>query len=158
MRLHPPQQNGVAERINRTLVKRGRCLLIDAELEKRFWAEAVNMAAYVVNRSVNRSLGRKVPEEVWREKRIDVSNLKIFSTPVIVLIPEIYRKKLDPKSKQLVFVGYSETQKAMRCLDVKIGKVFVSRDVKFLEPRKAKVIVKHFIEDDVDVIPEKPEK
>lgn len=144
--------------MNRTLVKRGRCLLIDAELEKRFWAEAVNMAAYVVNRSVNRSLGRKVPEEVWRGKRIDVSNLKIFSTPVTVLIPEIYRKKLDPKSKQLVFVGYSETQKAMRCLDVKIRKVFVSRDVKFLEPRKAKVIVKHFIEDDVDVISEKPEK
>lgn len=139
-------------------MKRGRCLLIDAELEKRFWAEAVNMAAYVVNRSVNRSLGRKVPEEVWRGKRIDVSNLKIFSTPVTVLIPEIYRKKLDPKSKQLVFVGYSETQKAMRCLDVKIRKVFVSRDVKFLEPRKAKVIVKHFIEDDVDVISEKPEK
>jgi len=98
---YTPQQNGVAERMNRTLVERGRCLLIDAELEKRFWGEAVNMAAYVVNRSVNRSLGGKVPEEIWRGKRINVSDLKIFGTPVMVLIPEIYRKKLDPKSKQL---------------------------------------------------------
>jgi len=100
------------------LVERSKCLFIDAELKKRFWGEAVNMAAYVVNCSVNRSLKGRVPEEVWRGKRIDVSDLRIFGTPVMVLIPEIYRKKLDPKSKQLVFVGYAETQKAMRCLDV----------------------------------------
>jgi len=79
-----PSNKSVAERMNRTLVERSRCLLIDAELEKRFWGEAVNMAVYVVNRSVNRSLGGKVPEEVWRGKRIDVSDLKIFGTPVMV--------------------------------------------------------------------------
>ena len=46
-----PQQNGVAERMNRTIAKRAQCLRLNASLEKKFWAEAVNMACYLINRS-----------------------------------------------------------------------------------------------------------
>lgn len=50
---YTPQQNGIAERMNRSLAERARCLLFDAGLPKTYWAEAINMAAYIINRSVN---------------------------------------------------------------------------------------------------------
>lgn len=47
---YTPEQNGVAERMNRTLVEKARCMLVDAQLPTTFWAEAIMTAAYVVNR------------------------------------------------------------------------------------------------------------
>lgn len=60
-----PQQNGVAERMNRTLLERARCMLFSAGLGKRFWAEAVHTACYLVSRSPHSSLEFKTPIEVW---------------------------------------------------------------------------------------------
>ncbi|KAE8658140.1 Retrovirus-related Pol polyprotein from transposon TNT 1-94 [Hibiscus syriacus] len=60
-----PQQNGVVERMNRSLNERARCLRLNAGLPKHFWAEAVNMACYLINRSPRASLAGKVAEEVW---------------------------------------------------------------------------------------------
>jgi transposase InsO family protein len=73
-----PQQNGVAERMNRTLMERARSMMSSAKMAKRFWAEAVNTACYVVNRSPNTSLELKTPEEVWNGKPADYSNLRVF--------------------------------------------------------------------------------
>lgn len=50
--IYTPQQNGVAERMNRTLTEKARCLLFDAGLPKTYWAEAVNMSAFIINKSV----------------------------------------------------------------------------------------------------------
>lgn len=58
---YTPEQNGVAERYNRTIVEKARCLLHDAGLSKTFWAEAVNMAVYIINRSVNANSGKSTP-------------------------------------------------------------------------------------------------
>ena len=69
-----PQQNGVAERMNRSLTKRARCLRLNAGLPKRFWAEVVSMACYLINRSPRASLGGKVAEEVWSDNVVDFSN------------------------------------------------------------------------------------
>ena len=62
-----PQQNGVAERINRTLLEKARCMLSNAGLwdRKAFWAEAISTACYLVNRSPHTSIDFQIPEEVW---------------------------------------------------------------------------------------------
>uniref|UniRef100_A0A2N9HCU7 Integrase catalytic domain-containing protein n=1 Tax=Fagus sylvatica TaxID=28930 RepID=A0A2N9HCU7_FAGSY len=60
-----PQQNGVAERFNRTITKTARCLRLNVELPKILWAEAVNMTYYIINRSPRVTLDGKVAEEVW---------------------------------------------------------------------------------------------
>ncbi|RVW66143.1 Retrovirus-related Pol polyprotein from transposon TNT 1-94 [Vitis vinifera] len=78
---HTPQQNGVAERMNQTLVQRARCMRIDAGLSKKFWAEAVNTAAYLVNRSPSTAIDFKTPQEVWSGKPSNYSGLKIFGCP-----------------------------------------------------------------------------
>lgn len=62
---YTPQQNDIAERYNRTIIERAKCLLFDAKLSKTFWAEAVNMAVYLINRTVNANSGRATPEEIW---------------------------------------------------------------------------------------------
>ena len=73
-----PQQNGVAECMNRTIAERVRCLRLNSGLSKEFWAEAVQMVVYLVNRSPNAALDRKVAKEVWTGKSIDYSILRIF--------------------------------------------------------------------------------
>ncbi|KAL0332845.1 UNVERIFIED_CONTAM: Retrovirus-related Pol polyprotein from transposon TNT 1-94 [Sesamum calycinum] len=62
-----PQQNGVAERMNRSLTERARCLRLNVGLPKNFWAGAVSMACYLINRSPRASLGTKVAEEMELE-------------------------------------------------------------------------------------------
>lgn len=129
---YTPQQNGMAERMNRTLVEKAKCLLFDAKLPKSYWAEAVHMAAYLINRSVNSS-GLKTPNELFDGKKPDLSNLKIFGSTVMVHIPKENRRKWDKKAQKLVFVGYDEHTKGYRCMNRNTNKLVISRDVKFIE-------------------------
>lgn len=129
---YTPQQNGLAERMNRTIVERARCLLFDAELPTQYWAEASNMAVYLINRSVCASHG-KPPDEVFFGKKVDVSNLRIFGSPVMVHVPAQKRRKWDEKSVKMFFVGYDANTKGVRCIDGKTQKVTISRDIIFHE-------------------------
>lgn len=148
------QQNGVSERYNRTITERARCLLHDASLPKIYWAEAMNMAVYLINRSVCSTWIDKTPEEVWSGKRTDLSDLRIFGSTIMVHIPKEKRRKLDFKSMKLIFVGYDNDSKGFRCIDKSTRKFFISRDVIFHE----KIISKTYelnddACDDLDNIP-----
>ena len=66
-----PQQNGMAERLNRTIGEIARCIRLNAGLPKVLWAEAINMACYILNRSPRAALDGKVAEEVWTGKEVD---------------------------------------------------------------------------------------
>lgn len=127
---YTPQQNGVAERMNRTLVEKAKCLLFDAKLKKAFWAEAVNMAAYLINRCPSKG---KIPDEVFYNKRVDVSTLKLFGCEIMVHVPKEKRRKWDKKSTKMLFVGFDENRKAYRCIHPSTCKLYVSRDVIFRE-------------------------
>lgn len=129
---YTPQQNGVAERMNRTLVERAKCLLYDADLPKCFWGEAINMATYLINRSVCASHG-KTPDEIFYGAKVDLSNLRIFGSSVMVHVPKEKRRKWDKKSERLIFVGYDSDTKAYRCINRDTRKLTVSRDVIFHE-------------------------
>ncbi|KAE8669591.1 hypothetical protein F3Y22_tig00112230pilonHSYRG00138 [Hibiscus syriacus] len=98
-----PQQNGVAERMNRSLNERARCLRLNAGLPKHFWAEAVNMACYLINRSPRASLAGKVAEEVWTGH------------------------------DECIFLGYKKGVKGFKFWDPVAKKVVISRDVVFDE-------------------------
>ncbi|KAL0447561.1 UNVERIFIED_CONTAM: Retrovirus-related Pol polyprotein from transposon TNT 1-94 [Sesamum latifolium] len=112
-----PQQNGVAERMNRSLTKKARCLRLNAGLPKSFWAEAVSMACYLVNRSPRASLGGKVAEEVWTGNPVNFDHLRIFGCSAYVHVPSDERSKLDPKSKQFIFLGYKKGVKGYKFWD-----------------------------------------
>ncbi|KAH9654970.1 hypothetical protein KPL70_022170 [Citrus sinensis] len=129
---HTPQQNGLAERMNKTLVEKVRCMLFSANLSKHFWAEAVTTAAYLINRSPSSALNFRTPQEVWSGKPPDLSNLRIFGSPAYA---HINQGKLEPRAIKGIFIGYPEGVKGYRiwCIDGKPSRIIVSRDVVFDE-------------------------
>ncbi|KAL5838301.1 hypothetical protein ACOSQ3_015470 [Xanthoceras sorbifolium] len=128
-----PQHNGVAERMNRTLTERARSMRLQSGLPKQFWAEAVNTAAYLINRSPSVPLDLGIPEEVWSGKEVKLSHLKVFGCLAYVHISDQGRNKLDPKSKKCTLLGYGEDEFGYRLWDDQNKKIIRSRDVIFNE-------------------------
>ena len=128
-----PQHNGVAERMNRTLVERVRAMLIDAELPDSYWWEALQYAALIHNVSPTRSLDDCTPEESWSGNKPDVSRLRVFGCKAFVHIPDKLRSKLSAKSLVCTFVGYARQRKAYRVVHRPSKRFIESRDVIFDE-------------------------
>lgn len=130
---YTPQQNGVAERMNRTLLDRVRCMLLDSNLPRYFWAEALSTATRIVNFVPCKATGEKSPEYLWSNREPDLNTLKVFGCTAFAHIPSQKRKKLDDKGVECIFVGYSETSKAYRLYNKGKKNIIVSRDVNFIE-------------------------
>ena len=99
-----PQQNGVAERMNQTLVNGARSLLRHSGMSKGFWAEAINVAAHVLNRAPRKGLDWRTPYELLFGKVPEVSYLRVFGCRAWVLSDQ--GKKWDAKALPMVLVGY----------------------------------------------------
>lgn len=125
---YTPEQNGLSERSNRTVVERARCLLFEAELDKKFWAEAANTAVYLKNRSTASGI-EKTPYEMWFGRKPDLQHLRVFGSPVMVHTPKEKRAKWDRKSTKHILVGYSDNVKGYRIYNPVNNKVTTSRDV-----------------------------
>ena len=95
-----PQQNGVAERLNRTLVEMSRSMLLDAKLTKKYWAESVSTAVYLRNRCPTKALMDKTPYEAWFKQKPAVDHLKVFGCDAYIHVPKDEQRKLDSKVKK----------------------------------------------------------
>ncbi|GJR17188.1 putative ribonuclease H-like domain-containing protein [Tanacetum coccineum] len=109
-----PQQNGVAERKNKTLIEAVRTMLADFKLPTTFWAEAVNTACYVQNRVLVTKPHNKTPYELFLGKKPALGFMKPFGCPVIILNTIDHLGKFDGKADEGFFVGYSINSKAFR--------------------------------------------
>ena len=123
----------MAERLNRTIGEIARCIRLNVGLPKVFWAEVVNMACYILNRSPRAALDGKVAEEVWTGKEVDYSSMRIFGCPAYVHILIEERSKLDSKSKKCIFLGFEKGVKGYKLWDPVAQKVVISRDAVFDE-------------------------
>lgn len=103
---YTPHQNGVSERVIRTITEKARTLLIDAKLPQSFWGEAVLTATYLINRTPTRALkGNKTPFEMWHNKRPKLQYLRVFGSTAYVH-DKLKTNKFEPKSWKGIFVGY----------------------------------------------------
>lgn len=110
-----PQQNGVVERKNKTLIDITRTVLIDSGLAMNFWAETVNTSCYVNNRCLIRSMIKKTPYELLNNRKPSIAHLKPFGCKCFVLNNgKNNLGKFDVMSDEGVFVGYSSTSKDYR--------------------------------------------
>ncbi|KAI3678519.1 hypothetical protein L6452_37815 [Arctium lappa] len=109
-----PQQNGVAERRNRTLIEAARSLLADSKLPITFWAEAVNTACYVQNRVLVVKPKNKTPYELLNKRKPFVGFFKPFGCPCTILNTKTHLGKFDSKTDDGFLVGYSSQSKAYR--------------------------------------------
>nr|GEY67718.1 retrovirus-related Pol polyprotein from transposon TNT 1-94 [Tanacetum cinerariifolium] len=127
-----PQQNGVAERMNRILMDKVRCLLIQSGLLKTFWTEATCTAAYLINRSPSRAIEKKTHMEMWSGHRSDYGMLRIFGC---VAYPHDKQGKLELRAVKCVLLGYLEGVKGyiLYRLDDESPKIVTSMNVDFNE-------------------------
>uniref|UniRef100_H3H9F8 Integrase catalytic domain-containing protein n=1 Tax=Phytophthora ramorum TaxID=164328 RepID=H3H9F8_PHYRM len=131
---YTPQLNGVAKRMNRTLVECARCMLEHAGLPKTYWGEAVMTATFLRNRCPTRAVSHdKSPHQVWTGKKPLLANLKVFGCHAYVHVPKAKRTKFDARSVRCRFLGYSEHEKAYRFEELESSRVLVSRDAQFME-------------------------
>ena len=127
-----PQQNGVVERKNRTLIEAARTMLQDAKLPTCFWAEAIQTACYIQNRTlINKDVGN-VPYFIMSGKRPSFKHLHVFGSKCFVLKDNSeYVGKFDAKTFDAIFLGYSLDKTAYRVYVVDQQKVMESTDVSF---------------------------
>ena len=133
-----PQQNGVAERMNRTLLEKVRCMLSNAGLGKQFWAEAVMYGSHLIYRLPSAALNGKTPFEVWSGKPInDYDTLHVFGSTAYYHVKE---SKLDPRAKKALFMGVTLGVKGYRLWCLSSKKIISSRDVTFDESAMLKKV------------------
>jgi hypothetical protein len=133
---YSPQQNGVAERANRTIMECARSMILAQGLGLEFWGEAVNTAVYIKNRCPTKALHSKTPQEAWSGRKPDVSHLRVFGCKAFAHVLDEKRTKLESKSMPCVFLGYYKGTKAYRLMCVKTKRIIKSRDVVFIEGSK----------------------
>ena len=131
--LHSPQQNGRAECFNRTIMEKGTSMLHDAGLSLGFWEQAVMTAVYIYNRTPIHSTKWKTLYELWCDTVPDVAHFKVFGCKAYFHVSEHNQHKLDPKSKEAVFVGYEPDTKGYTLWDRHSRSFIISRDVTFDE-------------------------
>ncbi|GKD73573.1 putative ribonuclease H-like domain-containing protein [Tanacetum coccineum] len=130
-----PQQNGVAQRINRTLIEAARTMLADSKLPTTFWAEGVNTACYVQNRVIIVKPHNKTPYELFRGRTPSLNFMRPFGCHVSILNTLDHLGKFDGKSDDGFFVRYSLTSKAFRVYNIKTRKVEENMHIRFLEDK-----------------------
>jgi hypothetical protein len=132
---YTPQQNGVAERKNRTIMNMVRSMLLEKKVPKTFWPEAVNWAIHILNRSPTFAVKDKTPEEAWSGVKPSVEYFKVFGCLSHVHVSDNNRTKLDDKSRGSVLLGVSAESKAYRLYDPMSQRIIMSRDVVFEEDK-----------------------
>ena len=127
------QQNCAAERKHRHLVETGLTLLAHASFPFRFWSDAFFTTCYLINRLPTRVLNMKTPLEILFQEIPDYTFLKVFGCACWPHLRPYNSHKLEFRSKQCVFLGYSSIHKGYKCLHVATNRVYISRDVVFDE-------------------------
>ncbi|GJW11568.1 putative ribonuclease H-like domain-containing protein [Tanacetum coccineum] len=128
-----PQQNGVVERRNRTLVEAARTMLIFSRLPEFLWAEAVATACFTQNRSIIHTRHNKTPYELLRGRKPNVEYFHVFGSLCYPTNDRDDLGKMKPKADIGVFIGYSETSRGFRIYNRRTKKIMETINVKFDE-------------------------
>lgn len=131
---YTPQQNGVAERMNRSIVERARCMILNSKLGKVFWDHASTTAVYLINRSPTAALGGEVPAALWYGRKPNLEKLRTFGCAAFLKVPEeIVGSKFNSRSLRCFMLGYCPNGYRLWCPEEK--NIIAGRDVIFDESR-----------------------
>ena len=128
-----PQQNGLAESLNRVVVECSHCMMFDSNLSVGFWRYAVECAVYLMNYSPVSRIKDKTPYEAFYGSKPSILGLRPFGCPAYAHIPKSKRTKLMWKTRKCIMIGYAVGTKAYMLWDPRKKKIVISRDVLFDE-------------------------
>ena len=149
--LYTPQQNGVCESMNRTIMYKVRAMLSETGLEGTYWEEAASTALYVIHRSPNASIEFEIREAKWTSCDPEYGHLERFGC--IAYVHHV-KETRSPRAARGIFLGYAQGTKGYRVWLLKDQKVVISKDVVFNEERFFKDLEK---EEDQKVLHKEPE-
>jgi transposase InsO family protein len=132
---YTPEYNGVAERLNRTILEMIRAMLISSQMSRSFWAEAAFHAVYLKNRLPTSSNQNKSPYEILYNKVPRLGHLKPFGSKVFLYTQKRFRDKLTSKSVEANFIGMVEDTQIYRLWIPTKNIVTTSKDVIFAKPK-----------------------
>jgi hypothetical protein len=136
---YTPQQNGVVEKKNRTLLDMARTMLDEYKIPNWFWAEAINTACYSINRLYLHRILKKTSYELLTGKKPNVSYFRVFGSKCIILIKRGRNSKFAPKVVEGFLLGYNSNTRAYRVFNKSIGLVEVSCYIMFDETNGSQV-------------------
>lgn len=132
---YSPQQNGVVERRNQTVIGMVRCMLKQTKVPQRFWGEAAKHSVYVLNRSPTKAVDTKTPYEALLKKKPNLEFLRVFGCVGFATEPKVDQHKLDDRGRAMVYFGSEPGSKAFRMYDPVENKIRIRRTVRFDEKR-----------------------
>ncbi|KAE8691290.1 hypothetical protein F3Y22_tig00110890pilonHSYRG00631 [Hibiscus syriacus] len=144
---YSPQQNGVAERKNRTIIDMVQSMLKSKKIPKKLWEEAVQCTIYVQNQCPHVKLDDQTPQEAWSRQKPTDSHLKVFGSVAYAHILNQLRTKLEDKTKKYIFIGYDEKTKGYKLFDPISKKVMASRDVRVNEANAENISFEEVLRD-----------
>jgi hypothetical protein len=136
---YTPQQNGVVERKNRTILDMARTMLDEYKTPDRFWAEAINTACYSINQLYLHQILKKTSYELLTGKKPNVSYFRVFGSKCFILIKRGRKSKFSPKAVEGFLLGYDSNTRAYRVFNKSTGFVEVSCDIMFDETNGSQV-------------------
>ncbi|KAK1650330.1 hypothetical protein QYE76_068135 [Lolium multiflorum] len=136
---YTPQQNGVVERKNRTIIEMARTMLSEFNSPHNFWGEAISTAVHYSNRLFLRPLHNKTPYELLTGNKPNVMYIRVFGFKCLVKNNKGKLGKFETRTIEGIFVGYAENSHAYRYYNRSTGTIKVSCDVVFLEDNGSQV-------------------
>nr|GEW44664.1 zinc finger, CCHC-type [Tanacetum cinerariifolium] len=128
---YSPQQNGIVERRNRTIMSTTRCMMKATNMPQNFWAKAARHATYILNSVPTKALEDFTPYKAIKQRKPNLENLRVFGCISYAKVPSQRLRKLDDRSTKMVYLGNEQGLKAYRLFDPTTQRICVSRDVKF---------------------------
>jgi hypothetical protein len=136
---YTPQQNGVVERKNRTLLDMARTMLDEYKTPDRFWAETINTACYSINRLYLHRILKKTSYKLITGKKPNVSYVRVFGSKCFVLVKRERKSKFTPKAVEGFLLGYDSNTRAYRVFNKSTGLIEVSCGIVFDETNGSQV-------------------